>query len=299
MNIIITIYIIMAERVMIRVIRCKSYAKINLFLEILGKREDGYNEIQTIFSLVEVYDRLNFILTKNSSVRILADTDCLKEEDNLIYKIAVFIKNKYSVRSGVKVELEKNIPISAGLGGGSSNAATTIAALNILWDLGISDNEMQEIAAAWGSDINFFLNGPTALGQGRGEQIESLPYQAFDDLLLVNPGFGISSSEAYGLVKLSEIKYDYHDFLNYQRPEFCFNRLEPGIREKYAEIDKIIRQLESAGVNKAILSGSGATIIGFCPDHETANKLSQYYTKIGYWNTITKTKGEPNEHYRC
>ena len=282
---------------MIRVIERKSYAKINLFLEILGKREDGYNEIQTIFSLVEVYDRLNFILTKNSSVRILADTDCLKEEDNLVYKIAVFIKNKYSVRSGVKVELEKNIPISAGLGGGSSNAASTIVALNILWDLGISDKEMHEIGSIWGSDINFFLNGPTALGQGRGEQIESLPYLAFDDLLLVNPGFGISSSEAYSLVKLSETKQNFQDFLTCQKPEFCFNRLEPGIREKYAEIDRIIRQLESKGVNKAILSGSGATIIGFCPDHETAEQLSQYYSKKGYWNTITKTKGEPNEHY--
>jgi 4-diphosphocytidyl-2-C-methyl-D-erythritol kinase len=289
----------MAEKVMERVIKCKSYAKINLFLEILGKRKDGYSEIQTIFSLIDVYDRLNFVLTKNSHVKILADTDCLKEEDNLVYKIAVFIKKKYNVKSGVIVDLEKNIPISAGLGGGSSNAASTIMALNTLWDLSLSENQLHEIAAHWGSDINFFLKGTTALGEGRGEKISTLPYLAIDNIFLVNPGFGIASSEAYKLTEISPEKQNYQNFLTRKDPQLCYNRLEPGIRKKYSEIDELIRELEINGVVKAILSGSGATVIGFCENRVTANKLSQYYTKKGYWNTITKTKGEPNEHYRC
>ncbi|MCF7911757.1 MAG: 4-(cytidine 5'-diphospho)-2-C-methyl-D-erythritol kinase [Candidatus Cloacimonetes bacterium] len=282
-----------------KAIKCKSYAKINLFLEILRKRKDEYSEIQTIFSLIDVYDRLNFVLTKNSHVKILTDTDCLQEEDNLVYKVAVFIKKKYNVKSGVIVDLEKNIPISAGLGGGSSNAASTILALNILWDLRLSENQLHEIAALWGSDINFFLKGATALGEARGEKISSLPYLEFDNIFLVNPGIGIASSEAYKLAEISTEKQDYQNFLIRKDPRLCFNRLEPGIRKKYSEIDDIIRDLELKGAIKAILSGSGATVIGFCPNKATANKLSQYYTNKGYWNTITKTKGEPNEHYRC
>ena len=289
----------MAEKVMEKTIKCKSYAKINLFLEILKERDDGYREIQTIFSLIDVYDRLNFTLTKNRGVKILADTDFLKEEDNLIYKVAVFIKEKYNVKLGVIVDLEKKIPISAGLGGGSSNAATTIIALNNLWNLQFSDHELHEIAAQWGSDINFFLEGSTALGEGRGEKISLLPYQAFDHIFLVNPGFGIPSSEAYNLAEIARDKQDYHEILAIKDPRGCFNRLESGVKKNYSEIDDIIRYLESEGVIKAILSGSGATVIGFCPDDATANKLSQYYTQKGYWNTITKTKGEPNEHYRC
>ena len=282
-----------------KVIKCKSYAKINLFFEILRKREDGYHEIQTIFSLIDVYDRLNFVLTKNSGVKILADTDFLKEEDNLIYRIAVFIKEKYNVKSGVIVDLEKRIPISAGLGGGSSNAATTIIALNSLWNLQLSNKEMHEIAALWGSDINFFLEGSTALGEGRGEKISSLPYLAFDHIFLVNPGIGIASSEAYRSAEICQEKQVYRELLTRKDSRFCFNRLEDGIRKNYPEIDDIIGYLESEGVIKSILSGSGATVIGFCPDLATANKLGQYYTHKGYWNTITKTKGEPNEHYRC
>jgi len=106
-----------------KIVKYRSYAKINLFLEILSKRDDGFHEIRTVFSLIDVYDHLNFVLTKNSGIKILADTDSLKEEDNLVYKLAVFIKKAYNVKLGVKAELEKNIPIAAGLGGGSSNAA--------------------------------------------------------------------------------------------------------------------------------------------------------------------------------
>ena len=281
------------------VIKCRSAAKINLFLEILGEREDGYKEIQTIFSLIEVYDQLNFTLTKNNTVKILTDTDSLKQADNLVYKVAIFIKNKYNVNSGVIVELKKNIPLAAGLGGGSSDAAATINALNLLWDLHLSDNEKQEIAAEWGSDINFFLKGPTALGEGRGEKITPLPDIPINHIFLVNPDFGISSREAYSFVKYGYTPKSYDKFLETKSTEFCFNRLEEEIRKKYQIIDEIIQHMENNGASKAILSGSGATIIGFCPNHDTAKYLSQYYSEKGYWNTITKTKGDPNEHYRC
>jgi 4-diphosphocytidyl-2-C-methyl-D-erythritol kinase len=282
-----------------KIVKYRSYAKINLFLEILSKRDDGFHEIRTVFSLIDVYDHLNFVLTKNSGIKILADTDSLKEEDNLVYKLAVFIKKAYNVKLGVKAELEKNIPIAAGLGGGSSNAAATICALNLLWDLRLSDSEMHSLAAEWGSDINFFLSGSTALGQGRGEIITPLPYLEYDNIFLVNPGFGIPSSQAYQSAIFSEARHSSREFLADPVPENCFNRLEAGMRKKYSQIDEIIRNIESFGASKALLSGSGATVIGFCPDRETAEKLCQYYNQKGYWNTITKTKGEPNEHYRC
>jgi len=287
----------MAGKVILKAIKLKAYAKINLFLEVLGKREDGYNEILTIFSLIELYDQLNFVLTKKEGIRILTDTDSLRTEDNLVYKIAFFIREKYRVKDGVEIELKKNIPIAAGLGGGSSDAAQTIIALNWLWKLSLSKDEMNNIAANWGSDINFFLHGSIALGRGRGEIITPLPSLPLDNIFLVNPGFGISSGKAYSIVDHNSDNKDWHKFWEKKDTRLCFNRLEIGIREQYPVIDEIITHLKAGGAEQAILSGSGATIIGFCPDRTTADRFTQYYSNKGYWNTITKTKGEPNEHY--
>ncbi|MCF7918926.1 MAG: 4-(cytidine 5'-diphospho)-2-C-methyl-D-erythritol kinase [Candidatus Cloacimonetes bacterium] len=280
-----------------RAINLKAYAKINLFLEVLGRRNDGYNEIRTIFSEIELYDELSFILTKKERVRILTDTDSLRNEENLVYKVAVFIREKYNVNAGVEIELKKKIPIAGGLGGGSSDAAQTILALNKLWELSLSKAELNEIAACWGSDINFFLQGATALGSARGEKITTLPGIRLDNIFLVNPGFGISSKEAYELVEYDSERKDWQEFWEKKDCRNSFNRLEAGIRRKYPEIAEMIEHLQSGGAEQAILSGSGATIIGFCPDRTTAERFTHYYSGKGFWNTITKTKGEPNEHY--
>jgi 4-diphosphocytidyl-2-C-methyl-D-erythritol kinase len=272
-----------------RLLRSSS-AKINLFLDVLGRRGDGYHNIRTIFSEIELYDNLNFILTKNSPIRILTGTDFISIEENIIYRVAVFIKDKYKVEDGVDIELEKNIPIAAGLGGGSSNAAFTISVLSELWNLNLSDSEMHNIARNLGSDINFFLKGGCALGEGRGDKITPLEHINIDNIFLVNPGFRIPSKEAYQAVHISNENTQWQKLISTHDACYCYNKLEEGICRKYTEIKFIIEHLENNGAKKAMLSGSGATIIGFCPDKKIADNFTKYYSKKNYWNCITKTK---------
>jgi len=269
----------------------KSHAKINLFLDILKKRSDGFHQIRTIFSEIELFDSITFTLTENNAIKILACKNFIKAEDNLVYKIAFFIKKKYNVRKGVNIKLEKHIPIAAGLGGGSSNAAQTILALSELWDLDLSENEMNEIASKFGSDINFFLVGGCALGEGRGEQITPINDIEINNILLINPGFAISSKEAYEATTISDNENpNWKKLLKTGHIAFCYNKLEETVCERFSEIQNIIKYLQENGVQKAMLSGSGATVIGFCPNYYTANKIANYYSKKGYWNLITKTK---------
>ena len=230
-------------------------------------------------------------MTENKDIRILSNKDFLCNEKNLIYQVAFFLQKKHNVEKGVEITLEKKIPIAAGLGGGSSNAAHTILALLKLWDLQIPDVEINNIASGFGSDIIFFLTGGCALGEGRGEQITPVNDLNFSNILLVNPGFAISSKEAYEIVEIPEKENpDWKQFLKTKNKTLCFNSLEKNICRKYPEIQKIITHLKNNGVENAVLSGSGATVIGFFKDYKTAKINSDYYTKKKYWNTITKTK---------
>lgn len=275
----------------IRELKTSSSAKINLFLDVLSKRPDGYHQIRTIFTEIELADIINFALTKKGTVKILSDKDFVSPKENLIYKVAIFIKERYNVKFGVKINLQKNIPIAAGLGGGSSNAASTILALSRLWNLNLSKQEMHEIAENFGSDINFFLEGGCSLGENRGEKITNLNSFDIDNIFLVNPGFEISSKEAYEKVQIDKHENDnWEKLIDDEDVNFCYNKLQKGICLKYPLIQQIINELNENGAELAMLSGSGATIIGFCPDKATAEKFSKYYSDKGYWNYITKTK---------
>lgn len=275
----------------IKNLKINSSAKINLFLDILSKRSDGYHQIRTIFSEIELSDTINFALTKKGTIKLLSNKDFVSAKKNLIYKVAIFIKKRYSVKFGVEIELQKNIPISAGMGGGSSNAASTIIALSELWDLNLSKKEKHEIAEKFGSDVNFFLEGGCALGENRGEKLSNLKQIELDNIFLVNPGFGISSKEAYEAVSLDGYENDnWIKLIKHENTQLCYNKLQEGVCKKYPEIQKIIDHLLENGAEQAMLSGSGATIIGFCSDRATAEKFSIYYSNMSYWNYVTKTK---------
>lgn len=272
-------------------LRISSSAKINLFLDVLSKRSDGFHQIRTIFSEIELADIINFALTKKGTVKILSDKDFVSPKENLIYKVAIFIKERYNVKFGVEINLQKNIPIAAGLGGGSSNAASTIIALSKLWKLDFTKNEMHTIAKNFGSDINFFLQGGCALGENRGEKISYLKQIDLDNIFLVNPGFRISSKEAYNAVLLdSDENVNWTKLIKNENIQFCFNKLQEGVCKKYPQIQEILDDLLENGAEQAMLSGSGATIIGFCSDRTIAENFSKYYSNMGYWNYITKTK---------
>ena len=283
----ITIITIIMEKMKIKRkndISLKSYAKINLSLQVLGKLEDNYHQIRTVFSEIDLFDVLNFTLTKKNEIKVLSNIVSLKQEDNLIYKIAVFIKEKYRVENGVIINLKKNIPIAAGLGGGSSNAAMTILALSEIFKLNLPDSALHSIADKFGSDINFFLDGGTALGFDRGQSME---FKKIKNILLINPGFGVSSKEAYQNV--IESKNDWNNFKNTLDVRCAFNDLEKGVVNLYPEIGVIIRDCKRIGAINSILSGSGATVIGFFQDIYSVEKAKEFFKDKGYWVKITKT----------
>ncbi len=231
-------------------------------------------------------------MTKKRDVEILTNIKSLQNRQNLICRLAFFIQEQYQVESGVQVRLEKRIPVAAGLGGGSSNAAATISALSELWSLNLSQEEMHDIASKFGSDINFFLEGGMALGTGRGETIEPLPDLPEQEILLVNPRFDVSSAEAYKLYAVNAAAKDRSRLMREMRDYLVSgqlnNVLEPGIRKQYPIIDEIIVEMENSGI-PAMLSGSGPTCIGYLDDSIDTRDVVRRFEEKGYWTCLTRT----------
>jgi len=269
-----------------------SFAKINLFLDVLEKMESGYHKINTLFTEIDLHDTIKFSLTPYHDIKLLTDNVSLGIRENIVYQVAVFIQAKYSVHNGAKIVLHKKIPIAAGLGGGSSNAAVTIAGLDRLWRLQLSAEEKLQIARRFGSDIAFFLYGYQAIGTHRGDVIDPLEDIDFDirNILLVNPNIRILSSEAYELVKISQPSPNLKSLLETQDPEYCYNKLQAGIYQRYPILSEIHDQLLDNGARVAMLSGSGATMIGFFSDVTTCRNVQNIFSEKGFWTHITSTR---------
>lgn len=267
-----------------------SYAKINLFLDVISRFPNGYHEIFTIFAEIELFDKLKFFLTNKQEIKIVSNIGELNNSENLIYKVAIYLKDRFCVDKGVLVELEKNIPIAAGLGGGSSNAAATIKALSILWNLNLSLEEMNEIAALFGSDINFFLIGGTAIGRNRGEIIEGIEDIPLSHILLVNPNIPIASKTAYQAVKIGAPNLNWQSLIKEKTSKYCYNKLEEGIALQYPIIKQLTDQLLQLNAEKAMLSGSGSTVIGFFNDEQKCKNAQKFFDQEGFWSYITTTR---------
>ncbi|HNU54673.1 MAG TPA: 4-(cytidine 5'-diphospho)-2-C-methyl-D-erythritol kinase [Candidatus Syntrophosphaera sp.] len=264
-----------------------SYAKINLFLEVLGKLPENYHEIETLLCSVSLCDTLKYVLTKRPGIEIWSNLLGMAAKSNLVFKVAQYLLDKFQPNSGVDIHLEKRIPIAAGLGGGSSNAAVTLRTLNVLWDLKLSLDDLKHIAAQFGSDIPYFLHGGTAWGTHRGEVIEQRPDIQLQ-LLLVNPGIGISSAEAYALLPANTNR-DRKRLDRTDGYDWLFNRLEPGIRQAYPVVDRLLNDLSNAGANAAIMSGSGSTCFGVFEDAAKMAACQRNFNRIGYWTQIVRT----------
>ena len=180
-------------------ISIKSPAKINLHLEVIGKRNDGYHELAMIMQNIDLADYLEFEINHEGSINLKSDCNHLSlDSDNLIVKSANLLKKLSNNDLGANIFLKKNIPIGAGLAGGSSNAAATLIGLNMLWNLNLDNNELLKLSASLGSDVPFFINGGTQLCFGRGEILEKLNYKyVYGVLLLKNPNVSISTAETY------------------------------------------------------------------------------------------------------
>jgi len=264
-----------------------SYAKINLFLEVTGRLPNGYHKVNTVLCSIDLCDYISYDLCTRGDISFNCNIRELATQDNLVCKIAHFLKEEYRVSSGINIYLDKRIPVAAGLGGGSSNAANCIVALNELWNLKLGHDEVHAIAARFGSDINFFLVGGCALGENRGEQISPMPYIDIPYMLLVNPNIAIASAKAYQLI--ASLNYTPKSFNSDAVFQSCFNRLEPGIRTAYPEIGELIIGLQSFTPQVAMMSGSGSTCFAIFDDDTKLDACRSHFESAGMRTYKTRT----------
>jgi 4-diphosphocytidyl-2-C-methyl-D-erythritol kinase len=276
-------------------------AKINLFLEIKNKRPDGYHNLESIMQTVSLYDKLYFNLTKKNIVFKCNDKS-LSTHANIVYKTAKAVKTRFKINNGVEIYLKKEIPVAAGLGGGSSDAAATLKALINLWNIKTTKTELNRIASKLGADVSFFLTGGTALCEGIGEKITPLKSINKLNIILINPGFGIMTTNVYKNIKFpftNPVKI--HRILSLiHRGNFdvksaydsCFNRLEEFVLPDCPEIVKIKNILDDLGCI-SLMSGSGTTVFGIFDLKVNfkmiRSKLSRYGWKVWFVNAVDFT----------
>jgi 4-diphosphocytidyl-2-C-methyl-D-erythritol kinase len=251
-----------------------SFAKINLHLRVLGKRDDGFHEIFTVFQTVSLADELTFE-TADSLELLCDDPRVPVDHSNLVMRAGRLLDPD----RGARITLSKRIPMGGGLGGGSSNAATALIGLNRLWGLGRSAEDLAQIGAALGSDVPFFISGGTAVGSGRGEAITTVEDLAATQVLIVTPEAHVSTASAYaGLGAESLTNDDLNRILRVCRsetesPDFLqsalINDFEPTVFAEFPEIGRAKQRLQELGASQALMSGSGASVFGIFDKQET------------------------------
>jgi len=269
-----------------------SFAKINWFLRILGKHSDGFHELCTVFQTVSLHDNLTF--TENDDLILTCDKSYVPTgEKNLIIKAGMLIREKFGIKKGAKIYLEKNIPAPGGLGGGSSNAAIAVLGLLKLWQLEIEFDEILQIAGQLGSDVPFFLYGGTALGTGRGTQILPLEEKSEKYLLIVTPQVNVSTAEAFSRLNAPHLTNETSKSnlqicrneartLNLRQSELK-NDFEMSVFQAAPEIRKVKEKLLESGAIQALLSGSGASVFAIFDKEETRQTAQKAIETENNW----------------
>ncbi|WP_040203839.1 4-(cytidine 5'-diphospho)-2-C-methyl-D-erythritol kinase, partial [Neobacillus jeddahensis] len=249
----------------------KAPAKINLALDVLHKRSDGYHEVEMIMTTIDLADRVELTLLNQDKIHILSHNRYVPDDQrNLAYQAAQLLKDRFAVKKGVMISIEKTIPVAAGLAGGSSDAAATLRGLNKLWDLGLSLDELAELGSEIGSDVSFCVYGGTALAKGRGEVITELPAPPTCWVILAKPFIGVSTAEVY---RRLDVKGTEHPNIggmieaihthDYQRVcDNMGNVLEDVTLSLHPEVAQIKEQMKRFGADAVLMSGSGPTVFG-------------------------------------
>lgn len=278
----------------------KAHAKINLTLDVVDRRPDGYHELASVMQEIELADTVVLEPVPNGISLVVDPPVVSSGEDNLVFRAARLLKEYGGVRQGVKIGLHKKIPVGAGLGGGSADAAATLAGLNELWGLRLSKVVLSDLGARLGSDIPFCLTGGTALVTGRGEVVESLPPLPPAFLVLVKPSFSVSTADIYRL-------WDEWKLSGESRTPAMLNALAGGERgwrviaemvandlEKvtcilHPEVYAVKKDLVAAGAPVVLMSGSGPAVYGLWPDGKPAAWNSLAFPSSHYQVTVTRT----------
>lgn len=272
-------------------IEIKAPAKINIGLFVTSKRSDGYHNIETIFyPLNNLYDVLTF--TRSDHFSFVSSDSSLGGPDNLIIKAKELLEQQTSKIFNVEITLDKKIPMGAGLGGGSSDAAATLLSLNEMFSLKLSLDKLKELALKIGSDVPFFIRPKPSIGRSRGEELTIIDLEINLPILIVNPGIHISTKEAYHNITPCSRDYQLEDLrnitsFNNEIVNKLHNDFEEYVFPAYPEIALIKNQMIKQGAKFSLMSGSGSTVYGIFPDIELAEKCkaempADYFTFINY-----------------
>ncbi|EGQ23155.1 MULTISPECIES: 4-(cytidine 5'-diphospho)-2-C-methyl-D-erythritol kinase [Sporosarcina] len=260
----------------------KAPAKINLTLDVLHKRPDGFHEVEMIMTTVDLADRIWLRLTSERSITIKASHRFVpNDRKNLAYQAADLLRKRYRVNEGVEITLDKNIPIAAGLAGGSSDAAATLRGLNRLWKLGLSLDELAVLGAEIGSDVSFCVYGGTAIANGRGEKITHLSPPPNCWVILAKPSIGVSTGNIYGQLDLSTVSHPKTAQMIEALKEGDYNKmcaslgnvLEPVTMGLHDEVVVLKEQMERFGADAVLMSGSGPTVFGLVRQESRVPKI--------------------------
>ncbi|WP_171062087.1 4-(cytidine 5'-diphospho)-2-C-methyl-D-erythritol kinase [Acinetobacter parvus] len=237
-------------------LRVPSPAKLNLFLHIVGRRDNGYHELQSIFQLIDLYDWISFEAIEENQVQIEGVAE-VKLEQNLIYRAAQYLRPHAKTPCGLKISVEKNIPMGAGLGGGSSNAATTLIVLNQLWQCGLNDEQLAAYGVQLGADVPIFIFGQNAWAEGVGEHLSFIDL-AQKQFIVLKPDCFISTQLLFSQKTLTRDTKP-TTFCAYQlEPSLFGNNFEPLARQLYPEVEEAMQYLDQFG--QAKLTGTGACV---------------------------------------
>ncbi len=271
----------------------RAFAKINLTLDVLGQRADGYHDLATVMQTVDLYDTICLSATEDNQVRIVCTMPELSNDDNLAARAVRLVRQRLAIRQGVLIELHKRIPMAAGLGGGSSDAAAVLLALQHWWQLQLSPSDLLDIASSLGSDVPFFLTGGLALCEGRGERVTALSSnwpRTMRWLLLLKPAISVSTAAVFRNLPASDYTDGMHSravctaLTAGQSPELedLHNCFERSVLETYPEVALSREGLLQAGASLVRLSGTGPTLFAPFPDLTWAQKVQEQLQTQGY-----------------
>ena len=283
--------------------KAKSFAKVNLGLEVLKKREDNYHEIRTLFQTIDMYDVLEFRTVASRKIILSGDDESVPwNEENLIFQAVHLLQDRFNLSQGIEVRVKKNIPPGKGLGGGSGNAALALYALNKIWGLNLSKNNLMELGKTIGADVPYFLEGGLCLGTERGDEITPLDDLTPLSCLLVLPPVSISTSSVYGDFEFALTSRDKESkiikFLTERNICFLENGLEETIFSIHPQLRDIKNLFQRLGSELSLVSGTGSAVFGLFSDRDKAKRgwselkekypslLVETLSRASYWNKV-------------
>ena len=281
-------------------IRLKARAKINLGLDVIGRRENGYHDVRMVMQTVGLYDRIIMTRIPEEEIRIKTNIGFLPvNENNLVYKAIMLMKNKYKLDGGIEVDLNKFIPVAAGMAGGSIDAACALFGMNRLFELNVPMRELMKLGVEIGADVPYCLMRGTALAEGIGEKLTRLPDMPFCHILIAKPPVNVSTKLVYEKLDNTDVKLhpDIDGIIEAIKLKDVAlvasrmgNVLESVTVPLYPVIDSIKKDMIEHGAMNAMMSGSGPTVFGIFPDEQSMTACQQFLRQKGEARQVYTTE---------